>query len=166
MGRRKRVKGGSNQSAEEESNGCSSSNSDSCPSERAGGGAEDHEGQQEEADAEEEGEGEGEGGETWVQWMIRTAGLADVALRRAKVADWVEEQKRLKWRWAGHVARREDGRWSRRLLDWAPTKGGRRVGRPARRWEDDLSAYKQNWRELAQDRDVWAGLEDQFVKVS
>ena len=65
-----------------------------------------------------------------------------------------------------HVARREDGRWSRRLLGWAPTKGGRRVGRPARRWEDDLSAYKQNWRELAQDRDVWAGLEDQFVKFS
>ena len=96
--------------------------------------------------------------------MVRTAGLADAALKRAKVADWVEEQKRLKWRWAGHVARREDGCWSRRLLDWAPTKGGRRVGRPAKRWEDDLAAYKQNWKQLAQDRHVWAGMENQFVE--
>ena len=84
------------------------------------------------------------------------------------MADWVSEQKRLKWRWAGHVARRDDGRWSRRLLDWVPSAGARRVGRPSRRWEDDLRAFGrsigQDWEQIAQNRETWAELEDQFVQ--
>ena len=105
--------------------------------------------------------------ETRVEWMVRTARLADGALQHAKVPDWVEEQMRRKWRWAGHVARRDDGRWSRRLMDWVPTKGGRRIGRPAVRWEDDLNkvgrAIGADWRMLAQDRGSWDAEEDRDV---
>ena len=82
------------------------------------------------------------------------------------MADWVEEQIRLKWRWAGHVARWDDGRWSRRTLDWVPS-ASRRVGRPARRWEDDIKAFGQwcgkVWQNVAQDRDAWASLEGEYV---
>ena len=28
--------------------------------------------------------------------------------------------KEQKWRWAGHVARRDDNRWNKRLTDWTP----------------------------------------------
>ena len=143
-----------------------SSSSSSTTSVSKGGG------QSGETDEEEDGEDDEEQDvekqkETWVEWMVRTAGLVDGALQRAKVPDWVEEQKRRKWRWAGHVARREDGRWSRRLMDWVPTKGGRRIGRPAVRWEDDLNKFGRaigaDWRMLAQDRGSWDAVEDRYV---
>ena len=143
-----------------------SSSSSSTTSVSKGGG------QSGETDEEEDGEDDEEQDvekqkETWVEWMVRTAGLVDGALQRAKVPDWVEEQKRRKWRWAGHVARREDGRWSRRLMDWVPTKGGRRIGRPAVRWEDDLNKFGRaigaDWRMLAQDRGSWDAEEDHYV---
>ena len=82
-------------------------------------------------------------------------------------ADWVTEQRSRKWSWAGHVARRNDGRWTQAVLDWRP-QGQRKQGRPAKRWEDDVQTFckdvasdmgcnsgEATWRELAQDRDSW-----------
>ena len=87
-----------------------------------------------------------------------------------RVADWVEEQRRRKWRWAGHVARRDDGRWSKMMLDWVPVRGQRGAGRPVTRWEDPIAKYAKakgfNWRECALDRDGWANLEKEFVSQS
>ena len=89
-------------------------------------------------------------------------------LQRANVVDWVEEQRRRKRRWAGHVARRDDGRWTARMLDWAPVARSRRVGRPMLRWEDTIAEFAReigiNWREKAQDRRAWEELESRFVK--
>ncbi|KAI8421291.1 hypothetical protein MSG28_008327 [Choristoneura fumiferana] len=34
----------------------------------------------------------------------------------------------LKWQWAGHIARRADGRWGRKVLEWRPRIGKRSVG--------------------------------------
>ena len=100
--------------------------------------------------------------------MVRTAQVATALLRRAKVVDWVEEQRRRKWRWAGHVARRDDGRWTARMLDWAPAARLRRVGRPTLRWEDSIANFAKdagiNWREKAQDRGEWEELEPIYVK--
>ena len=85
-----------------------------------------------EMDEEDEGEDEKKEEETWVEWMIRTARAASCAMQKANVPDWVQEQKRRKWRWAGHVARRTDMRWSTFMLGWVPVKrGARPVGRPA-----------------------------------
>ena len=51
-------------------------------------------------------------------------------------------------RWAGHVARMEKGRSSFKILTGKPT-GKRRLGRPRRRWEDnirmDLEEIGINW---------------------
>ena len=86
----------------------------------------------------------------------------------AGVADWVSEQRRRKWRWAGHVTRMCDRRWTKLLLDWIPT-GRRRVGRPTMRWEDTLEEYAkrqldgQNWTTVAKTREMWRQLEDGFV---
>eukprot|EP00973_Karenia_brevis_P083001 11508050-Karenia_brevis.AAC.1 len=55
--------------------------------------------------------------------------------------DWVTAARRRKWRWAGHVARRSDGRWSTSLVSWVPENGHRRRGHPRKRWSDDLKAF-------------------------
>ena len=40
-------------------------------------------------------------------------------------------------RWAGHVARMEEGRSAFKILTSKPT-GNRPLGRPGRRWEDNI----------------------------
>jgi hypothetical protein len=69
--------------------------------------------------------------------------------------------KSRRMRWAGHVARMEEGRGVYRLSVGRP-KGKRPVGRPRRRWEDNIKMELReigmdgaNWIELAQDRVQW-----------
>ena len=67
-------------------------------------------------------------------------------------------------RWAGYLARMEEGRSAFKILTGKPT-GKRPLGRPRRRWEDnirmdleeiDISA--SNWVDWAQDRNYWRAL--------
>jgi len=67
-------------------------------------------------------------------------------------------------RWAGHEARIGEGRGVRRVLVGKP-EGKRPLGRPRRRWEDNINMDLQDvggvcgdWMELAQDRDRWRAL--------
>ena len=45
--------------------------------------------------------------------------------------------KSIRFRWAGHVARMEEGRSAFKILTGKPT-GKRPLGRPRRRWEDNV----------------------------
>ena len=73
----------------------------------------------------------------------------------------------IKWRrmrWAGHVARMGERRGVHKVLVGKP-KGKRPLGRPRRRWEDNIKMDLQevgrgcgDWMELAQDRDSWRAL--------
>ena len=73
----------------------------------------------------------------------------------------------VKWRrmrWAGHVARMGEGRVVHRVLVGKP-EGKRQLGRPRRRWEDNIKMDIQevggccgDCKELAQDRDRWRAL--------
>jgi len=67
-------------------------------------------------------------------------------------------------RWAGHVARMGEGRGVYRVLVGKP-EGKRPLGRPRRRWEDNIKMDLQevrcgsmDWFELAEDRDRWLTL--------
>ena len=67
-------------------------------------------------------------------------------------------------RLAGHVARWGENRSLYRVLVGKP-EGERPLGRPRRRWEDDIKMDLQevecggmDWMELAQDRDRWRAL--------
>ena len=67
-------------------------------------------------------------------------------------------------RWAGHVARMEEGKSVHKVLVGKPD-GKRPLGRPRRRWEDNIKIDLEevgrgcgDWMELAQDRDKWRGL--------
>jgi hypothetical protein len=69
--------------------------------------------------------------------------------------------KSRRMRWAGHVARRGEGRGVYRVLVGRP-EGERSLGRPRRRWEDNIKPdFKEigidraNWIRLAQDRVQW-----------
>ena len=72
--------------------------------------------------------------------------------------------KSRRMRWAGHVARMEEGRGVHRVLVGKP-EGKRPLGRPRRRLEDNIKMNLQevgrgcgDWMELAQDRDRWRAL--------
>ena len=69
--------------------------------------------------------------------------------------------KSRRMRWTGHVARKGQGRGVYRVLVGKP-EGKRPLGRPRRRWEDNIKMDLQgvggscgDWMELAQDRDRW-----------
>ena len=75
-------------------------------------------------------------GETWVEWIQKATSFAESATRKAQIIDWIEEQRRRKWRLADHLSRKTDYRWSTEVLEWTPSllEGARRVGHPRRRW--------------------------------
>ena len=50
--------------------------------------------------------------ESWIEWLKRTAGSLDFKIKKGAVSDWVVEQRRRKWRWAGHIVRMKGLRWT------------------------------------------------------
>ena len=67
-------------------------------------------------------------------------------------------------RWAGHVARMEEGRSVFKILTGKPT-GKRFLGTPRRRWDDNIAMDLEeiginagNWVDSAQYRDYWRAL--------
>ena len=72
--------------------------------------------------------------------------------------------KSRRMRWTGHVALMGEGRGVHRVLVGKP-EGKRPLGRPKRRWEDNIRMNFQevgggcgDWMELAQDRGSWRAL--------
>jgi hypothetical protein len=70
-------------------------------------------------------------------------------------------------RWAGHVVRMGEGRGVYRVL-----VGKKLLGRPRRRWEENIKACLQevecggmDWIELAQDRDRWWALVSAVINL-
>ena len=82
---------------------------------------------------------------------------------------WVVKSRRMTW--AGHVARMGEGRGVHRVLVGKP-EGKRPLGRPRRRWEDNIKMDLQevggvceDWMELVQDRDRWRALVNMVIKL-
>jgi hypothetical protein len=72
--------------------------------------------------------------------------------------------KSRRMRWAGHVARIGEARNACRILVGKP-EGKRSLGRPRRRWVDNIKIDLReiewggmDWIDLAQDRDHWRAL--------
>ncbi|KAJ4431658.1 hypothetical protein ANN_20257 [Periplaneta americana] len=75
--------------------------------------------------------------------------------------DIIRNIKSRRLRWAGHVARMGESRNAYRVLVGRP-EGKRPLGRPRRRWEDNIKmdlrevgCDDRDWINLAQDRDRW-----------
>jgi hypothetical protein len=74
-------------------------------------------------------------------------------------------------RWAGHVARIGETRNACRILVGKP-EGKRPLGRPRRRWVDNIKMELReigwdgvDWIELAEDRDQWRALVNTVMKL-
>ena len=85
-------------------------------------------------------------------------------VHRTSVPNIVRMIKSRRMRWAGHVGRMGERRGIYRVLVGKP-EGKRPIGRPRRRWEDNIKMDLQevgcggvNWIDLAQDRDRWRAI--------
>ncbi|PZC81828.1 hypothetical protein B5X24_HaOG211841 [Helicoverpa armigera] len=95
----------------------------------------------------------------------------EVIRQRTKVIDvddlgYVAHRiSKLKWQWAGHISRRTDNRWGKRVLEWRPRLGKRSVGRPQARWSDDLcKTAGRSWMREAENRSQWRALGEAYVQ--
>ncbi|GBP63737.1 Putative uncharacterized transposon-derived protein F52C9.6 [Eumeta japonica] len=76
---------------------------------------------------------------------------------RIKVTDALKYVQKLKWKWAGHVARVKDQIWTIKVTFWKRPPGKRSRGRPLTHWDDEIiKTAGTNWKQIAQDRDNWA----------
>ena len=75
--------------------------------------------------------------------------------QRTIVTDIVQYVTNTKWKWAGHIARMKDKRWTIRSTEWQ-IQGVRSAGRPKRRWRDDIvGQHGAVWMRIAKDRERW-----------
>ncbi len=64
--------------------------------------------------------------------------------------------KKLKGKFAEHVAREVGQKWNQKILNWRPYESMRNRGRFALRWSDELKKESgSQWQRRAQDRRRW-----------
>ena len=78
---------------------------------------------------EEPSQNDGDEFECWAEWLKRTTFLVEDICSQMELEDWVAAQRKRKWQFAGHVSRRDDGRWNTQTLDYGKD-GSRRAGIP------------------------------------
>ena len=84
--------------------------------------------------------------------------------KRTQIIDIIEYTLKQKWKWAGHIARLKDNRWTRRCTEWQPRRGKRSRGRPSRRWQDDITEKEgTTWIRKATDRRRWKTLMEGYI---
>ena len=111
--------------------------------------------------------------EEYVEWIQAATRKTDKLMTQFNVQDWVEEQRRRKWKWAKKVACRSDERWTHEIAKWDPEEVKIR-GRPKTRWSDEINTYLtrvsgsmhkgSDWLKVAIDCKVWQNYEEDFAK--
>ncbi|VDM37564.1 unnamed protein product [Toxocara canis] len=88
---------------------------------------------------------------------LRDQVTSDEIRRRTGFTDVVQEIYKRKQKWAGHVARIRDNRWTTRLTCWDPLDPKRPRGRPKTRWAGPMvKLLGQLWMRRAQDWKSWS----------
>ena len=70
--------------------------------------------------------------EEWVSYIVRSTYAAEDLSMKVGVPRWIQEQRRRKQHWGGHIARLTDRRRTQLALHWIPDDR-RQVGRPRMR---------------------------------
>ncbi|CAF4752909.1 unnamed protein product [Pieris macdunnoughi] len=85
--------------------------------------------------------------------------------QKTKLTDALRHALLLKWRWAGHISRYRDRRWTIETTRWKGPMGKRNVGRQLRRWADDITHVAGNdWIQIGRDRESWKRMEEAFTQ--
>ena len=84
--------------------------------------------------------------EEWINDIKRSTKEAEEHMKKMKIPCRIETHRRLKWRMARRLAPLQKERWTKQIFDWPPgldnkIKTRRLVGRPKRRWEDDINEF-------------------------
>ncbi|KAK6735800.1 hypothetical protein RB195_018816 [Necator americanus] len=101
--------------------------------------------------------------------QVRDGIRSSLLRQRSKIRDAAAFARESKIRWAGHVMRFDDNRWTRAVSDWVPRDIKRTTGRPPTRWSDFFTKSlkekydalrvprerRNHWATLARDRDKW-----------
>ena len=90
------------------------------------------------------------------EWRLRNNQEIE---RELEGEDIVRFIKYLRLGWVGHVERMTDSRMPKRML-YAQVFGTRRIGRPRKRWIDDVEEdlrliHIEGWRRKARNREEW-----------
>ncbi|GBP12471.1 hypothetical protein EVAR_75874_1 [Eumeta japonica] len=94
----------------------------------------------------------------------RWKGACRCSVEWTKVMDALTHALKLKWKWAAHIARMSDNRWTKRTTSWRGPDGKRSIGRPYARWSDDIKGVAGNWLEEGNNREKWAEMEEAFTQ--
>ena len=111
---------------------------------------------------------------------------AEEHMEKHKIKCWIETHRRQKWRMARRIITLPVKRWNRRVFNWHPgldtsVRARRQVGRPKRRWEDDLNEIMKieegqdkdkydlknnnSWMDEIEDYKKWKENEEKFSKI-
>ena len=84
--------------------------------------------------------------------------------KKTNFKDFLKHIGKQKWRWAGHVGRMHDNRWTKRCTEWQPREveetgeGQREDG------EDDIEVTAgKTWMRKTKDREEWRCLSEGYV---
>ncbi len=82
-----------------------------------------------------------------------------------KIKNIGEKIKKLKFSYAGHLARASNFKWNKIATSWTPKERKRRRGRPQIRWVDEVDKVTGFcWSKIAQDRKKWADLAEAYAQ--
>ncbi|KIH47058.1 hypothetical protein ANCDUO_22886 [Ancylostoma duodenale] len=101
--------------------------------------------------------------------QVRAGIWSSTLHEQSKIRDAAADAKLSKIRWAGHVMRLNDHRWTRAVSDWTARGVKRTTERPPTRWSDFFTkSFKErynalcvprtdriHWTTLARKRDKW-----------
>ena len=84
--------------------------------------------------------------EDWIEYIERSTKEAEEYIKKMKLPCGIVIHRRLKWRMAKRIVSLPEERWTRTNFDWHlgldnKIKTRRLVGRPKRRWEDDINEF-------------------------
>ncbi|PZC71479.1 hypothetical protein B5X24_HaOG213342 [Helicoverpa armigera] len=86
--------------------------------------------------------------------------------KKTNLTDALIHALKLKWKWAGHICRCKDNRWTLLTTNWNGPKDKRRVGRPKKRWADDIAGIAgPSWQTVALNRQTWKKMEEAYTHM-
>ena len=81
-----------------------------------------------------------------IEHVKRSTRQAQEKMRAASIPCWIDTQRTMEWRLATRIASHPKTRWTTEAAKWNPglsigAKASRAVGRPKKRWEDDINKF-------------------------
>ena len=127
--------------------------------------------------------------EDWIEYKKRSTDEAMEMMENAKIRCWNKTHKSMKWRLALTIATSPNERWLMKAAERNPElsskyRTNRAIGRPRRRWEDDIneflkleenetenfiessSQFNKTWINAAKNRGRWTLLEDKYTMTA